>query len=68
MHVSGTLLLTQEGEGGLTEGAPVGPRAPRKPDPRAVCVYVCRVCLRVCLRVCGYHSPSQLYWLAEEPD
>lgn len=27
------------GEGGLTEGALVGPRAPRKPDPQVVCVH-----------------------------
>lgn len=28
-------------EGGLTEGVPVGPRAPRKLDPQAACVRVC---------------------------
>lgn len=41
MHVSGTLLLGREG--GLMEGALVGPRAPRKLDPQAVCAhaYVC---------------------------
>lgn len=36
--------VTSGREGGLTEGALVGPTAPRKPAPQAVCVYA-SVCM-----------------------
>lgn len=52
MHESGTLPLAQEGAL-LAERATEGPRAPRKPDPWAVCL--CE----------GQRGAAQLYRLAE---
>ena len=69
MHVSGTLLLTQEGrEGSQRELQWVLERQGNQTLWLCVCacVRVC-VCMCVCVCVCvgRYHSPSQLYWLAE---
>lgn len=58
MHVSGTLLLTQEGREGLQRELWWILEHPGNWTLRlCVCVHMC---------VCRHCSPSQLYWLAEE--